>query len=173
MRFPRGYTLIETLAVITIGAALAGFAVVLLQALLRGQSAAKDAQQRVVIFRRLSDDFRRDVHAAREAEPDASGLRLRGFSPGCGARSVRYEVQASEILRVEEREDGAGRRESYFLPESFSASFRRETAGPLRLIVLTPQPPEESSLAPLFSTSVEAVLGKDHRFEKETEEEQP
>jgi hypothetical protein len=162
----RGFTLIEMVAIITISAALAGIAVVLLQVLLTGQRAAKAAQEHAAIFRRLADDFRRDVHAAREAEPGESALTLRGFSPGSGGRRVRYEIHANEVLRCEEGENGPDRRESYFLPKTCSAAFRQKTELSAQVIALTPVPPAESPPEAFPTTSVEAVLGRDHRFEK-------
>jgi hypothetical protein len=182
MRPPRGYTLLEMIAFISIGTLLMGFAVVLLHSLLTADRVAKEAQERATVSRRLADDFRRDVHAARKAdvagtlrvpssanaktaEPTGSLLTLQDFAPGVGIRSVRYEIHANEVLRVEERDQG-NRYESYFLLEGASAAFRRKTEGAAQWVELAPLPPKRPSLESTMALSVETALGADRRFEK-------
>jgi hypothetical protein len=152
------------IVIISISTLLMGLAVVVLQGLLVAERTSKESQERQAAFRRLADDFRRDVHAAREAKSDASGLTLRDFSPG-GPLSVRYEVNHHEVERLEEKNGGVNCRESYVL--AADAFFDREAKGSMRLIkfylVLPEQRSPENSLTP----NVEAVLGSDRRFEKQ------
>ncbi|MBN2580409.1 MAG: type II secretion system protein [Pirellulales bacterium] len=166
MRSARGFTLIEMLVIITIGSLLAGFAVVLLHGVLVAQKTAQQSQEHSTVFRRLADDFRRDVHAASESEVGAAALTLRGFAPPTGARRVRYEVHDHEILRVEDGENGAARRESYFLPKNHSATFRENAEPSARVIELVLTLPEKPSPKSWSASNVEAVLGSDRRYEK-------
>jgi type II secretory pathway pseudopilin PulG len=157
MKNRRGISLVEMLAVITIGTLLTAITVGLLHTLLQTGHAARDQLHQRATLRRLADTFRRDVHAAvafhpveRNAEPHrpAWQLTLRGDD------RVEYRLEQGELVRNARTGDTVRTRESFMLPPETTVSMRLQPGGRSDIVVLLMVP----------GARIEAALGTDHRF---------
>ena len=159
----RGYTLIEMVVAITLGAAIVGASVGALLVLLRTEQAGRNRAAQSGITARLAEQFRNDVGAATHHVADAQKGEWQFVLPD--DRVVTYRTLPG---RVEWDERAAGkvvREESYVLPDGCSTmievSSRAEPAT-ASLIVKDTGTPHRT----IRERRVTAVLGKDHRFTK-------
>jgi hypothetical protein len=165
------------LVVVTFAAVMVGLSATLIHFLL---GAEREAQRAVRFNRsvaRLSETFRADVHAAGRvellaAEPDKSVLLLAGAG---GGREVRYEVDSHHAARVESDEGRQTHQETFFFPPRSTIRFsQRPNQTLLRLEIEMPSgnssdEPQAGTDPPghfLRRLTVEALPGRDHRFEK-------
>ena len=111
----RGYSLIEMIVVMTVGATLMGIAVTLLGVLLQAERDGRTHIGQNASLNRLADQFRRDVHAAAANLPPR---RTTPESPPGGSiwpagHSVWYVAGRDEIVREERIGRTILRQESY------------------------------------------------------------
>jgi len=169
-RFSRGragFSLVELVAAMTVGATVFGLAVGLLYTLLRVGSGAQEQLRLHTTIRHLADQFRRDAHAAERVAPlpAVQGKPRPGwrFHLGSG-RVVDYEPQQHGLVRSETADGKTQHREQYRLPAGTGASVQPPEAKDgivgLRL-VSDAGPSDEPRLGELV---VEAQLAKDWRF---------
>jgi prepilin-type N-terminal cleavage/methylation domain-containing protein len=159
----RGYSLIETLAVLTIGAVVVGISVGVLHMLMRTEQTGRDRVPQARVLARLAEQFRSDVAAAVRKTP---GTRQGEWQFALtGDRVVTYRALPGEV-RWDERTVGKlVRQESYVLPSGFSAAItvRSETTPAVASLVIAENGPPSAADREMRIT---AVLGKDHRFTK-------
>ncbi len=159
----RGFSLIEMLVVMTVGAVVVGVGVGMLQVLLQLEQTGRDRVFQVRVLARLSEQFRCDVGAAVRQTPGArQGERQFVMT---GDRVITYRVLPGEVRRDERMAGKPVRQESYVLPGGCSAAItvRSEAAAAVASLVVADH---GTPLAAGREMRVTAVLGKDHRFTK-------
>ena len=163
----RAFTLIEMVAVITVGSAITGVGVVMLIAMLKSEGSSRRHLELCKNMVRLDEQFRADVHAAvsTSMSEDASSMEL--TLPGDANRRVSYIVRPKEIAREEVENGKMLRQESYGLPDEVGARLQMKSAGASEFETLSIEPKEVAGSKIRYpSTRIEAVLAKDLRFEK-------
>jgi type II secretory pathway component PulJ len=165
----RGISLIEMIAVITVGAVLMGVAMSLLVMLLKVERTGRAHVEQSAAVYALADQFRRDVRAAdRAAAGESKGAaEIVGLYQG-KTRVVRYESAGGDIQRVEKADGKMVRRESYALPSEWSATVDVESKARPEVVRMT-LGPKEASMRATREVRIEAALGQDHRFERREE----
>ncbi len=159
----RGYSLIETTVVLTIGAVVMGIGVGTLHLLLRTEQTGRDRVPQARVLARLAEQFRSDVAAAVRWAPAARQGEWRFVL--MEDRLVTYRALPGQIEWDERMAGKRLRRESYVLPGGCSAAITVQSkATPVvaSLVIADPGTP----LATRREMRVTAVLGKDHRFTK-------
>lgn len=174
----RGYFLVEAVVMMLVGSVILGLTVGLLHTVFRTQSAARDHVRRCAVLSRLSDRFRRDVHAATHqgtgepvSEPAggvADGKRWQFVL--AADRTVTYSLEPGRLLRVERVGQEVKQRELFSLPPDTTATI--ETQGetkPAMVSLLIAPTPEATGQPAKRTMRIDAVLGKDHRLTKPAE----
>ena len=162
----RAFTLVEMVTVVTIGSALMGVAVVMLTALLKNEGSSRRHLEYCNILNRLDGQFRADAHAAVRvaARQEGGAWELTLPEP---AKTLIYRCQPREITREERDGEKILRRESYALPEEVKSSIERKSEGALSTLILRVEPkPAIDVKIRYLAANIEAVLARDHRFEK-------
>jgi prepilin-type N-terminal cleavage/methylation domain-containing protein len=169
-RDQRGFTLIEMLVVITLGAIVLGLCVMLTQSLLRLNRAGQARLTEGSALGRLSRTFRDDVRSALEANTDpedAKGpARLTLTMPD--RQILEYRFEGNALLRLGRVEGEVDRVDRFRLPGR--ATIRpevRDDQGQTFVSLILDSPTDSRSRSALRGTRIEAVLGLDRRFEKE------
>lgn len=159
----RGYTLIEMIVVMTVGAVVVGISVGMLHALLRTEQTGRDRVPQARILARLAEQFRSDVGAA--VRPTPSAQQGEWQFALTGDRVVTYRALPGEV-RWDQRTAGKlVRQESYILPSGCSAAITvrsKATPAVASLVIADKSTPRAAGR----EMRVTAVLGKDHRFTK-------
>ncbi len=159
----RGYTLIEMIVVMTVGAVIVGISVGMLHALMRTEQTGRDRVPQARILARLAEQFRSDVGAAVRQTPNARQAEWQ-FALA-GDRVVTYRALPGEVRWDERMAGKLVRQESYVLPSGCSAAItvqHEATPAVANLSIAYNGTP----LAASREMRVIAVLGKDHRFTK-------
>ncbi|NQT11818.1 MAG: prepilin-type N-terminal cleavage/methylation domain-containing protein [Planctomycetes bacterium] len=170
----RGYTLIEMVAVLSVGTVVMGVAVGLMLMLLRVE---RDSRMEVAergAVNRLADQFRRDVRAADRLTPtespegeDAPFAWQLSVEAG---RVVEYRAEPGALVRAERADEKVLGRESYRLPAlaTVSIDLVGEKAPGIVRLRITPggdRPP--SSIGQ--GLAIDAALARDRRFVKQNQ----
>ena len=160
--------LIELLAVIAAGSAMLAVATGVIYTLFEAEQASRDQLNHALTTARLTDQFRRDVHAADGIttaplsvdDPHASGWVF--TLPD--QRSVEYLVNDRSLVRVERAQGKTVRRESFQLGRHWQASIESRPEGETAVITLRMEADRRPSSEP-FSRAlvIESVLSMDHR----------
>jgi type II secretory pathway pseudopilin PulG len=178
MRRRRGFSLVELLVVLSSVTVLLSLTAVLLTRAMRSQAETRhyfESQRHALA---LSEQFRRDVHAAKSVELDAAALnknelvRLTLDENG----TVAYLRDERGLTRVLTRSDGAIAREEYDLGGAVESTVQRESS-PARLVLsvtatgditLKPdEPPARIREMPAVF-QVDAAPGGDRRYARST-----
>lgn len=134
----KAFSLIEMLMTISIGSTVMLTSVALLHKSLQLQTRSQNRAERAHTLDHFIETFRRDVHAASEAESaSASNLTL---SLSSGER-VTYSAQENRLVR--EHQSEAGRHvEQVELAEYESASYQLQSDGQIAVLEIqgTPEP---------------------------------
>ncbi len=176
----RGVSLIELMVVIAVISILFGMVGVVFHRLFLAEQVAMRAALTERTVSRLSDQIRRDVHAATDAK---QGVTEDGLPPRlelsttpdaatgtAAAPIVVYSIDDGSVLRELVVDGKASSREVYRLPECqirFPAATNEATAAMVGLIIerqgstVTPQP---QAVRPRRSLVIEAALGRDNRL---------
>jgi prepilin-type N-terminal cleavage/methylation domain-containing protein len=162
----RGVSLVEMIVVITVGSALVGIAVTMLAALMRAENRGQGRAAETASLIRLADQFRRDAHAATSL-PAPDGQKAGTWKLDlAGGRSVEYAAEPGAIVRRERTVAKAVCEESFALPENYAATIASSNnAGQTTVTLVVAPAPGTAGAA--WQWRVEAVLGRDHRFEAE------
>jgi prepilin-type N-terminal cleavage/methylation domain-containing protein len=113
----RGFTLVELLVVMTVSTMAIGVLVGIVSHVLRVNSSVGEHLEAVVALGQLSEQFRRDVHAAARAEIETTADQPRRLRlDGTGPARVEYEILASGLRRVETDALGGQHHELFVLP---------------------------------------------------------
>jgi prepilin-type N-terminal cleavage/methylation domain-containing protein len=161
--FRRGYSLIEMLVVMTVGAVVVGISVAMLHALLRTEQTGRDRVPQARILARLAEQFRSDVGAALRPIPGAQPTEWQFALTGDCV--VTYRALPGEVRRDERTGGKRVRQESYVLPRGCSAAITvqsKAVPAVASLVIVA----DAAHPAAGREMRVTAVLGKDHRFTK-------
>ena len=170
----RGYSLIETVAMMGAGAAMMAIAVGVLHMLMRLEQVSRDEVRQRVAVDRLADQFRRDVHAADRFTPvdategeDSRPAWQLALEAG---HAVEYRAEQKELLRTERAEGEVVKLESFSLPARATVSI--DLVGEAAPGIVSLQIARDGSQAPgpiWRRFNVEAALAKDRRFWEQKE----
>jgi prepilin-type N-terminal cleavage/methylation domain-containing protein len=159
----RGYTLVEMVAVLTVGSVILGIGVGMLHLLLRTERTGRQRVPQSRVVARLAQQFRSDVNAA-ERQMSSSKPAEWQFALS-DHRLVVYRMVPGGVEWSERQDGKLLRQESYLLPRGWSAAITgpgRATPALLSLVITDKADP----YAPGRELLVTAVLGKDQRFTK-------
>jgi len=136
----RGVTIVETIVLMTVVAAILGLCVLLLQLLMKLDVESRARVEASSALGRLSSQFRQDLHSATRAEViGRSGHRALRIQLTAG-RTVEYLVpEKTQVLRVETEEGKPVRREQYEVPRSDPITVALDVEGDRQLARLTLQ----------------------------------
>ena len=166
MKERRGVFIIEMAAVMACSAVVLATATWVLCALLHTSSAVQRQCRQTATVARLAEQFRLDAHAAVKLTPPAAERSAWIFELG-PRRSVEYLPSGDELLRCERSAGQVSGRQSFRLPRDTSTNIELlagKQAATARLSIW-PDSSRTNGPRPCCIT-VEAVLAKDHRFEK-------
>jgi prepilin-type N-terminal cleavage/methylation domain-containing protein len=157
-----GLSLVEMIVAMTVGAALMGIAVTTLHVLMRAETRGESRMAESASIMRLAEQFRRDVHAAIGRLDDAKAGTWR-LDMGDG-RVVEYTAGPGKVVRRQWTKERADCEESFSLPEECAATItgNNHTRQPVVCLLVAPA---RGSLSAARELRIEAVLGRDHRFE--------
>ncbi|MCE5267325.1 MAG: hypothetical protein LLG00_05515 [Planctomycetaceae bacterium] len=179
-----GYSLIEMVVVMTSGAVLTGIAITLLCALLRAEGAGRASVERAASLDRLTDQFRRDVHAAATiansslTRTDTITLQLPTLSvataegtsnPFDPKRSVEYVIEGSAITRYERSAEVLVGQDRFELGQGYTASLATAPSNGNKLISLLIAP-ADVEMSGNRCLKIDAALAWDLRLPKGREE---
>ena len=179
----RGTSLIHMLVVITMLGFLTTAVITTMVTMMRAQGRAAGVWVVHHQWLRLTDDWRRDAHAALSAEitqqDNAPAFVLRSADV---THRITYVANKNGVTRRETDGDKLVRTETYRLPDwkvRFEAATKTLSVNQAaKLICQHPNAPRPTpkTEVPLREDSQLAVIGRDHRFEKtnsETETKKP
>ncbi|MBW3539488.1 MAG: hypothetical protein KY476_04390 [Planctomycetes bacterium] len=166
----RGKTLIEMMVVVGLAATLTATAARLLFPLLQSERDSRQRMTAALSGLQLARQVRQDVRAAATVgliAGDGRGTSLVLNLPS--SRTVIYGMDGENLIRTVLSADGIEHRERYRLrtPQGATFDFDSET----RLVAIefaVPQNGKDSSdtSGPGWVFRIEAVLGRDHRFQE-------
>jgi prepilin-type N-terminal cleavage/methylation domain-containing protein len=184
-RRPRsGLTLVEMLVVISVAAVMLGMSVCTIHLLLDAEREATRAVRFNTSVARLTQAFRADIHASRQVELPATepGKPIVLVASVDGGQ-IRYELDEHLATRIETEGGRQVHREVFYLPPHSRMRFEHQPDQKLpgqklpfqKLVVLeidmaaggtgTRAVPSAVADKPQRRLAIEAVLGRDHRFE--------
>lgn len=176
MRHRRAYTLLEMLAVITIGSTLMGITTSALYLFVKMEGQGRQNHQRQTSLARLADRFRRDVHASQRpphVEGQAPEQVAWKFETG-EHEAIEYRSESGGLTRLETANGKIRRQEWYPLAEPCAVSLELKPEGPVQMVSLRiTAPPSAGHAAPGISLRIEAQLAADHRFDRVQSESVP
>jgi hypothetical protein len=149
------------IVVMTVGATLFGIAVSLMHLLMRAEQSGRTHVERYATMARLADQFRDDVHAA-AGRPVAEGQTAWRLELAAN-HTVRYAAEPGEITREERMGDKTASRESYKLPDDYTAAITSDEAASPSLVSLVIKL-KSGSGAKAREIRIDAAWGKDRRF---------
>lgn len=172
----RGFTLIELIVVLSGTAIMMLIGVGTLHTLLRSERGTTGNLVYSQAAARLSTQLREDIHEATAAEPSEQGTQLQLLCPD--NRRIVFTQNSGEIFRLEATGNTTQRRETYQKRVGVSANFSTLDDGGNRIIRMefvrelpigqTSTMAASQAVRPKSPPwSVEAVLAKDHRFDRE------
>jgi type II secretory pathway component PulJ len=167
----RGHSLLEVLVAITGGTVILGILVCALQLLFRNEQLTRLRAADSASADRLAEVFRDDVHAAADVKlADGSG-EAQSARRSCqlvfaGGGSVSYRAEPGCVVRAQSPANDATAGESFRLPAMMAARFEIHREGNSTLVNLAVGPaPPSSQAAPGAASRIEALLGRDLRFQ--------
>ncbi len=165
MRRRKGFTLVECLAAIAmIGAAMTTVAVAM-SGMHRACQRVREEIASEMELQRLAVQLRADAHEALSAKQEEG--EEENAAPGSvllalgNEESVQYTVQAGHIQRVQRRGDELLHRETYRLPEEYSAHWelKKNGSAPMVSLKLEPHPVELSGRMGDRPVQINAAVG--------------
>lgn len=168
----RGFSLLEILVVMAGMSMVLGVCISLIYGLLRMERSGRAILAEGQVTARMARDFRRDLRAAQSVDLGsvASGQARQAVLRLPGKRTVEYRAEKRQVIRTVSEENEIRGREVYRLNRSGRAHFDREkgsTSTIVRLVV--DSAPGSAGSGTEASCVIEAILGRDARFLKETE----
>ncbi len=166
LRRRRGFTLIETLVLMTCVGLILGLCAVTIQLLLRLHADSQARLSAAMVFDRLARQLRTDVHASESARLEATTTKpaLTGASLALHLRpahSITYTASDRVIARDETLLGKRVRHESYSLPRGQSARFELASEAGLALVKLRlTEEPKIGHTEPGKPLEVVAAVGK-------------
>ncbi|QDT46355.1 hypothetical protein Pan258_03730 [Symmachiella dynata] len=173
----RGISLIEMIVVIGASSIILMVGAGMLHTLMRSERVATESLVHATNHARLAEQFRDDIHAATTAtiqgEPGAD-YALQITTPN--AAEIAYSQQGRLLVRKETVAKQPPRHEQFQLPADVRIRFAIDESGPQKIADLswnfadddTTTNAERAARPPLNPLKIEAVIGKDHRFQEAT-----
>ena len=175
LRSPRaGLTLVEMLVVISVAAVMLGMSVGVIHLLLDAEREATRAVRFNTSVARLTQAFRGDIHASRQvelpaSEPGKPAVLVATLDNG----QIRYELDQHLATRIETEGGRQVHREVFYLPPHSRMRFEHQPDQKLVLLEIdmaaggsgTRNVPSAAADTLQRRLAIEAVLGRDHRFE--------
>ena len=165
----RGVSLVELLVVMSLGALLLTTSGVVLHRIMHSHGKTRNFLAASRSALRLSDQFRRDVHRAREATTDGlpEGVVLR-LQLG-ESRVVEYSHVDDLVRRTQLEGEKTAAREEYSFPRGSQVSVREQSSPRLLGLSVTSTPgdaagPPQPGFATAMHLLIEAQVGRDSRF---------
>jgi hypothetical protein len=162
------------LVVITVAAVMLGMSVGIIHMLLDAEREATRAVRFNTSVARLTQAFRGDIHACRQvelpaSEPGKPAVLVATLDDG----QIRYELDQHLATRIETSGGRQVHREVFYLPPHSRMRFDRQPDQKLVLLEIdmaaggsgTRNVPSAAADTPQRRLAIEAVLGRDHRFE--------
>jgi type II secretory pathway pseudopilin PulG len=164
----RGFTLIELMAVVTTTAIVMAVSAVLVHSLLRIDRDSRARAVEDMALAKMARAFRADVREAvgvkEDEAPEGSPSPLTLALPD--GRSVAYRMGKGGLVRTRKAGDEAAGTETYRLPRRSSVRWHIEPEGEPRAVGLVLLRRDgEGREGPSEFLRIEAMLGRDHRFE--------
>ncbi len=157
-----GYSLIETMVVMSAVSVALGLSALMIQLVLRMGAEAQTRITETVALEHQAERLRADAHAAsgariETAQASKSGrLILEGVEPG---RVVRYRAEPGAIVREALEGESVKNRESCSIGRGGLAHFEIRKLDDHAFAVLVVEPPRGKSVTPAPSLEVLAALG--------------
>lgn len=171
-----GTTLVEMLVVITVAGVMLGLSVCTIHLLLDAeQEAARSARFNTSVSR-LTQAFRGDIHASRQVElPSTEVGKPIVLVATVDGGQIRYELDAHQATRIETEGERQVHREVYYFPPHSRMRFEHQPDQKLVLLEIemaaagsgTRAVPSAVADGSKRRLSIEATLGRDHRFERQ------
>ncbi len=173
----RGISLIEMIVVIGASSIILMIGAGMLHTLMRTERVTAESLVHATNHARLAEQFRDDIHAATTAniqgEPGADDT-LQITTPH--AAEISYTQQGRLLVRQETAATQPPRLEQFRLPEDVRIRFSIDDSGPQKIADLswifseddTTTNADRATRPPLNPLKIEAVVGKDHRFQEAT-----
>jgi prepilin-type N-terminal cleavage/methylation domain-containing protein len=166
----KAFTLVEMVVVMSIGTVLLTVSMVMLFALLKSEGSSRRHLEYCTVLNKLEEQFRCDVNQAVSTKvipSDDVGMALELSLPEPEITLVIYRCEPKEISREEKEGDKVLRRESYNLPDDMIASIEQTPLGVGSVVKISIEEKPLLDRKIHYPTArIEAVLGKDHRFER-------
>lgn len=170
----RGVSLIELMIAIGLGGVILTLGIGLLHLLLRTDDNLHSSLKRRQTVSQLSDAFRRDVHAARDVKrvwqqdtDEFKGLSLQLATD----HEVKYTADDHILIRTETRNQETLQTARFRFSPGSEILFESPTPKDLAIVIRNPNTSPNSPRvidprAPRRELRIQAVVGRDHRFEK-------
>jgi prepilin-type N-terminal cleavage/methylation domain-containing protein len=161
----RGYTLVEMLTAMTVGAVMLGIALSMLLVLVRAEQGGRDRVYQARVMSRLAEQFRSDANAAVRPISAKAGQKTEWQVALMGDQVVTYRALPGRIDREQRTGGKLVRQESYVLPAGRAAKIvvnNDSTPAVASLIIAA----DEAASAAGREIRITAMVGKDHRFNK-------
>jgi prepilin-type N-terminal cleavage/methylation domain-containing protein len=167
MKRRRGFTLIEMVAVVTIGTVLMGIAVLLLHSLLKSHDSGREHINYYRTLNRLAEQFRSDAHATEKTSSADDGKTFDFLPNAADSAKIRYQLLPGRIDRTELKGEKAVRQDSYKLLPDMQAAINIQTDKDTEIasILISPNQDQTKLYHPL-PVRIDAVLGRDLKSSK-------
>jgi prepilin-type N-terminal cleavage/methylation domain-containing protein len=166
----RGSSLIEIVVSMTVLAILMGVAAGFAELVLRYERVGRELQARTVATMQLASLFRNDVRNARRVELPAVAEGAALVLDDAAGTVVTYERIRGRLVREKWAGGESRQREAFLVTLDRPVRFERDgTTGGVAVIRLVLDEKPGKVKAPARPTVIEAALGAEHRFERETE----
>ena len=183
MKRRSGFTLIEMLVVITMGATIMATAVGLLYTFFEADRKGREHVACGETLVRLETDFRGDAHAAATVDLPSPLARVGRGAGGEGVlpagqnsaaeftfagsnRKVRYREAPDGLVREERQADAVTKREAYRLPSPMRIVFNLENGSPSIVSIQIGSGVRRGEPVDGPPVRIDAAMGSDHRFSK-------
>ena len=173
----RGISLIEMIVVIGASSIILLVGVGMLHTLMRSERVATESLVHATNHARLAAQFRNDIHAATTATiqgKPGEDYALQITDPN--AAEISYAQKGRLLVRKETKPTQPPRHEQFRLPEDVRIRFAINDSGPHKIADLSWNFTDDDSTTnadratrpPLNPLKIEAVIGKDHRYQEAT-----
>ncbi|MEX2140989.1 MAG: hypothetical protein WD894_17120 [Pirellulales bacterium] len=177
----RGMSLLEVSVTITISTALLYGAVLLFASFQRIDRTARMRVEGAREVMRLAEQFRSDVYAAHRVEQNEGGEETAAEGPIItldigGMRRVEYRVAVDhQLARTVSVAEQISERDSYGVgPETvFSIDVVQQPAQFVTLILSMSPDTDAQTNVPRTERRITALVGRDHRYEQDSQEQNP
>lgn len=168
----RGFSLLEIVLVMGGVSILLGLCGGLIHLMLRLDRVGRSHVAETATIGRLAHRFRRDIHASNRARPGDDEGRVGSYLELVlpGDRRVEYRVRGHQLIRSQHPGELAARTETYTLPFCREPRFLAHDAD--QEVRVSLQLPRGEGLSPeslRHVLTIDAAVGRDHRFSRPTE----